>query len=317
MSKKSLWFYGSLIVLECALWGLGNPLIKLGLEVITPFYCLAIRFIMASALLMIFSGRRIVREMRREFLLPTIVVGIFTAIAFTCSVVCMLYTSATVAGFLMGTSVLFTPFFAYFIVGAKFYKKHFIPILIVLVGLYFLCMGGDGRFSFGFGEFLAITSAVSSACMLSYSSKYLDRIPNMIVTVMQCAITGVLCLIAALLFEDFPGFGNIPAFGWMVIIYLAIGCSIIAYICQNAALSHVPATYVALIFCSEPLFTAVFSNWMLGETLSGAGFLGASLIMASIVIASLMPVGPRPIPKPGEPIRADKQLRHAKEAGKP
>lgn len=277
----------------------------------TPFYCLAIRFILAFLIIMLFYGRRFMKLMRREFWAPSILIAICTAFAFAASVCSLLYTSATVAGFLMGTAVIFTPFLAYFILGAHFQKRHLLPIMIVVSGLYFLCLSGNGEISFGAGEVLALLSSVASAAMLAYSSKFLDRIPNTVVTVMQCGVTGILCLLAALLFEPFPGLTGIPPFGWFVIIYLAIGCSIVAYLCQNAALSHIPATYVALLFCSEPLFTAIFSNLLLGETLRGSGFLGALLIMVSIVIASLLPVEPSPVPRPGQPItlfrrRADK-----------
>ena len=128
--------------------------------------------------------------------------------------------------------------------------------------------------------------------MLVYSSKYLQDIDPLALSVMQTGFTGLYCMIFSLAFEGIPNLSNIPAMGWSVILYLAVACTCIAYACQNAALRHVPATYVALAFCSEPIFTAAASYFLLGEMLSAKGFLGAGLIMASIIMASFLPESP-------------------------
>ena len=96
-------------------------------------------------------------------------------------------------------------------------------------------------------------------------------------------------MIFTLVFEGVPDLSSIPPVGWGVIVYLAVGCTCIAYLFQNMALRHVPATFVALSFCSEPIFTAIASYFLLGEVLSGKGILGAVLILISIVMASLLP----------------------------
>ncbi len=188
----------------------------------------------------------------------------------------------------MGTSVIFTPLLSFFILKSKIDKKHFIPIAIVTVGLFLLCSGG-GSFSLGPGEVLALICAITGAGMLVFSSKYLKDMDPFATTVMQTGFTGLFCLIFSLLFEDMPNLASIPMMGWWVIIYLAVGCTCVAYLIQNIALRHVSATYTALAFCSEPIFTAIASYIMLHEVLSVKGFIGAILILASIVVASLMP----------------------------
>jgi drug/metabolite transporter (DMT)-like permease len=80
--------------------------------------------------------------------------------------------------------------------------------------------------------------------------------------------------------------------GWGIILYLAVGCTCVAYLFQNISLRKVPATYVSLIFCSEPIFTAIASYFLLDELLSISGFIGAALIMAGIVYAALLPEMP-------------------------
>jgi drug/metabolite transporter (DMT)-like permease len=136
---------------------------------------------------------------------------------------------------------------------------------------------------------LALLCAVTGACMLVFSSKYLANMDPVTFSVMQTGFTGLFCFFSALLFEDIPKLTSIPPVGWGVIVYLAVGCTCIAYLFQNIALRHVPPTYVALAFCSEPIFTAAASYILLGELLSLKGVIGAGLIMTSIIIASLLP----------------------------
>ncbi|HWQ79901.1 MAG TPA: DMT family transporter [Anaerovoracaceae bacterium] len=280
--------YGFLLLLECLLWGVGNPVMKIGLGVIPPLFCLSVRYILAFLIFMLFFAKRVFANMTRKHLAPYLIISAFTAASFIASAFALIYTTATNTGFLMSTAVIFTPFLSYLILKSKIEKKHILPIIIVTAGLYLLCSGG-GRFDFGPGEFFALLCAISGAGMLVFSSKYLQEMDPLTTTVMQTGFAGLFCVIFALIFEDIPNLTEIPPVGWGVIIYLAIGCTCLAYLFQNMALRHVSATYVALAFCSEPIFTAIASWFLLGELLSAKGFIGAALIMASIIMASLSP----------------------------
>lgn len=288
MKEKSTIFYGVLLLLECLLWGIGNPIMKIGLELVPPLYCLSIRYILAFVLFMLVFGKQVFAKVNKAHLVPYLVISACTAASFISSAFSLIYTTATNSGFLMSTAVVFTPFLSYFILKSKIDKKHVLPIVIVNVGLYLLC-NGDGGFSLGIGEIFGLLCAIAGACMLVFSSKYIRDMDPITMSTIQSGFTGLFCLIFALVFEDFPGFAGISLVGWYVIIYLAVGCTCVAYLLQNIALNHLPATYVALTFCSEPIFTAIASYFLLGEILSAKGFIGAALIMLSIIIASLLP----------------------------
>lgn len=287
--KNNTFFYGSLLLLECFLWGVGNPIIKLMFEDITPFYALTIRFIIASAIFLVLFRRRIVEKFSRKYIVPGLVVGLFTALTFATSNLAIMYTQSTIAGFLMGMAIIFTQPLARLFLGVRINPLQYIPITLVIIGMYYLC-GASADFAFGLGEFYAIFCSLSGACMLVASSKYLvEDMDPLIISVMQTVMIAFYCLPAALLLEEAPVLSALPARTWAFILYLAVACSCIAYILQNIALAKVPSTYAALIFCSEPIFTAIASNLMLGETLSRDGYFGGALVMVSIVTSSLIP----------------------------
>ncbi|MDL2298948.1 DMT family transporter [Synergistaceae bacterium OttesenSCG-928-D05] len=281
-------FYGSLILLECVFWGVGNPVVKVTLGDITPFYCLTIRFFIAFSIYMLFFGKSFLQKFKREHIMPGAFVALFTALSYGSSNFAIKYTSSTTAGFLIALAVLFTPFLERTILGTKINKFFFIPIGIVLVGLYYFC-GASGLFVFGKGEVIAVASSVFTAFMIVVSAKYLRGIDPVVISVLQTLFIAIYCLPLALILEDYPGITTISATAWKGILYLAVFSSCGAYLLQNIALSKLPSSYVSVLFCSEPIFTGAAAYFMLGETLSARGFFGAGLIMLSIVTASLIP----------------------------
>lgn len=70
---------------------------------------------------------------------------------------------------------------------------------------------------------------------------------------------------------------------WLIILYLAIFCTILGYLMQNLALTRISENSVAVIQCLCPVMTAVFSFILLGEKLSAAGVAGAMTIIICVI----------------------------------
>ena len=278
---------GGMILLECILWGIGNPMIKLMEGVIPNFLLLALRFAISFVLMMAVFGRRIIPALRQAKLRPIFIASVYTAAAYILSNFGLRLATATAAGFLMGLSVLFTPILAFLFYRQKMHAAQWIPIVIVMAGMYLMC-GVEGGFGFGIGEALALLSSAASALMLVSSARVLEETDAMAVSAVQFAVTALCCFICALLFEDVTVLARVPASGWWILAYLAIGTSFFAFILQNVGLTGVSSMYASLLMCSEPLFTAVAAYFMLGERLTLPGFIGAGLIMVSLILATLL-----------------------------
>lgn len=288
--------YGSLILLQCFLWGVGNPIGKICLETLPPFLCLAIRYSLACVLFLLFFYKTIAAQFRREHIPNCMIVGLFTAASFIFSTLALKITQATIVGFLLSLTVVFTPVLSFFILRQKPGKKLIFIIFLAVAGLYFLC-GNGGSFSFGVGEICALLSALTGAGMLTYSSKHVSDVGPVALSTAQSAVTAVISFIFACIFEDFHSLAYVSAEGWWSVLYLAVACTCIAYSLQNIALSKVSATFVSLAFCTEPIFTVIAAFFLLGERLSLIGLLGASLIIIGVVLASLGADEPEPLPQ--------------------
>lgn len=99
----------------------------------------------------------------------------------------------------------------------------------------------------------------------------------------QATVTGVLCLTAALLFDDAAVLPQVTTTAWLVVAYLALTCTCLSYVLQNTALTRLSSYTVSLLQCTQPILTAACSYLLLRERLTAVGLTGAAIIVACVV----------------------------------
>ncbi len=278
---------GGLLLLESLFWGLANPIIKVGAPNIGPFMLIALRFSVALAAILLFAGKRVIRRLRNIRLWPCLLVSFFSALSYTLGVCAIKLTRTTTAGFLVGIAVLFTPFLEPVILRTKFNPRVLPLALLVSVGMYLMC--GGGEFAFGLGEALAVVCSLAFAVVLTLTEKYIPEQDPLALSAMQCAVATVLGLLCALLFERPLDFAAYTVADVGSVLYLGLFGTCFCCLIQNWALNHVPATFASLAFCMEPVFSALFVYFIIpGDRLDAGGLLGAAIIMIGIGAASLL-----------------------------
>lgn len=276
--------YALLILLQSVLYGFGNPLSKIGFRSITVLWCLGIRFSGAAVLMLLLFGRRTVRTLRAAQAGAWLPCSLAMAVAYASCNMALQFTTATNVGFLMSLPVLFTPALAWLLLKRP-YPRRIIPIqLAVIVGLYLLCCGGEsGSFTFGIGEVLGLVCALALAAALVFSERSLPGIDPVPMATVQATVTGVLCLTAALLFDDVAVLPQVTTTAWLVVAYLALTCTCLSYVLQNTALTRLPSYTVSLLQCPQTILTAACSYLLLRERLTAVGLTGAAIIVACVV----------------------------------
>ncbi|MBQ2752951.1 MAG: DMT family transporter [Firmicutes bacterium] len=275
------------MVLQCILYGLGDPISKAAYETVEVYSLLSVRYTIAFIVFMLFAGRRIVYGLKttriKVWLLPSLCVSssyIFNNMALS-------LTAATNVAFIGSLSVILTPILAFFIYRIKFSRKH-IPVLVMIVlGLYLLC-GHGGLSGFGLGEVYVLITAVSASGSLVFGSKALEKMDPITLSAVQTLLSAVIVTVCAIVFDGGISLSSATGEVWTVILYLAVGCTFLGYILQNMALEKISARTVALIQCLYPVMTAIFSYIILGETLSLAGVTGAAIILACVIAETFL-----------------------------
>ncbi len=282
-TRKNTLPYIMCIMIQSIVYGIGNPLTKMGFDSITALWCLATRFSAAAVLMIIIFGKRTLNQLKTTKPSQWLPPSICMASAYISCNIALGLTTATNVGFLMSLPVIFTPFLSTLLLKKK-YPVRSIPIqLAVVVGLYLLCCGG-GSFSFGLGEVVALICALSLAFALVFSEKTLNRMDAFSMSTVQTAVTAIISVAAAFIFDDVSVLPGVEPRAWLIIAYLATTCTCLAYIMQNIALSHISSGMVSMLQCTQPILTALFSFILLKERLSVVGITGAVIITLCVVI---------------------------------
>jgi drug/metabolite transporter (DMT)-like permease len=78
--------------------------------------------------------------------------------------------------------------------------------------------------------------------------------------------------------------GHLSARQWVAVLFLALICSIGAYVAYNFALTQIPASRAALYIYFEPVITVALAEVLLGERLSVVAVIGALIIAVSVAL---------------------------------
>ena len=274
----------SLVLLQSLLYGFGDPITKEAFEVMPVFSMLTIRYSIAFAALMLLFGKQIVFDLRktvvREWLAPSICV----AFTYILNNIALAFAAATSVAFLRSLVTIITPLLSWILLRTHYGRKQIAVQVLVLPGMYLLC-GQGGLSGFGVGEVFAILSAVFMAGSLVTGARSLEQISPVTLTAVQSGVSALLAGLCALFVEGgIQDTGSLSLKIWGIILYLALACTLAGYLLQNLALKQLSSRMVALLQCTCPVMTSVFSYLLLEERLSPAGMIGAGIILLCVIV---------------------------------
>ena len=251
---------------------------------------LAVRFVVAAAAM--FALRpTCLRGVTRQELGMAVALGIALGLAYITQTYGLLYTSATVSGFITGMYVVFTPVISWIILHRKIGRNTWFAVVLATVGLALLSLTG---WSVGVGELLTLGCALVSAVYIVGLGEWSSKHETYGFSALQIATVAVISLVVAL-----PGGITLPPDTgiWWIIIITAIFATSVAFLVQTWAQSLVPATNAAIVMTMEPVFAGVFGVIFGGDILTFQIIIGASCVLIAIVLIALRPSSKVPRPQ--------------------
>lgn len=257
---------------------------KVLVESLQPFDILAVRFLLATALLVVVFHRQLQGLSRR-----TIAHGSIIGLAFFATMACEMYAlegaSSSTVSFLENMAVAFVPL-ATALMARRLPKPSMaLACGVALIGVGFLTLGGTpGTDSpvgilFGLGSALCYTIAIIATARLSKNDNALQ------LGIIQIAVMGLCSLVATLVLET-PALPATPA-QWASIAVLVIVCTGFGFTLQPMAQKHLSADTAGLFCALSPLVATVLGYVFLGEGLTLGRVFGMALIIAAMLIANV------------------------------
>jgi drug/metabolite transporter (DMT)-like permease len=177
--------------------------------------------------------------------------------------------------------------------------SHALGAMVALLGLTLLvrepgsAWGGWNR-----GDTETLFAAVLCGFHIVMTSHFSRRSSGWVLAFMQVAVTGAISLLITLALPSpfgFQGAGPALARGgiWVALVFMGVLATTLAFYVQSTFQARLGATESAVIFSSEPVWTAALaiSGWVPGirEHLSPLQLAGGGLILAANLVAELGP----------------------------
>jgi drug/metabolite transporter (DMT)-like permease len=268
------------LFLVAVAWGLTFPLAKWILEALPPFTYLTARFALATLLLAPWAWRER-RLAGSRTMRIAILAGFFLGVAYALQTFALQETSAGMAGFLTGLSVLLVPVLG-LALGRRTRRVEWWGVGSATVGMALLTL--QGAETPGLAEGLVLLCAVSLALQILTLGRAATEAPPLLLGFLQNGVVFLVCL-ALLPTEGVSS--PPPALVWVAIAGMAVVASAFAVVAQSWAQRFTSPTHVGVLFAFEPVAAAVGGAIWLGERFTPAQWVGGVLILAGIVLANL------------------------------
>lgn len=278
-------YKGELLMLITAImWGSGFVGMAKGLEHWSVFQLMAGRFFLASIILSLVFYKKL-KLINKAVLWKGGLLGAILFFAFTLQTWGLEYTTASKNAFLTAINVIIVPIIAYIIYKRRIDRFEFIAAGVAIVGIGFLSL--QDSLTINFGDFLSILCAFAFAFDIFYTNVFVKSEDALALTIVQFYSATILSVIGVIILQDYPTTYSAEGIG--IIIYLAVFCTGVAYVCQNIGMQYANPTKSAIILSTEALFGTMFSVLLLNELLTGRMIFGCILIFFAILFAEVKP----------------------------
>jgi drug/metabolite transporter (DMT)-like permease len=283
------------LVVVTAIWGSTFIVNRIALATAPPLLFVLARFALAAAILWVVArGRPVTPHLARD----SAAVGLLLAAGIGFQVAGQLFTTASKAAFVTGLSVPLTPVAGYLMTRKKPSRENLAGLVIAAAGFAVLTWPRDAAAGFNTGDLLILVTAVSYAVLIVIVSETAAThdvrwfsfgqiaFAALGVGAVRLALTPFLGGRAAFLAaEARPLVLDRPIV--LSILWMALVATVVTFLAQTWAQARMPATHAAIMFALEPVFTALFAAFFLGERLSRRDWAGAGLVLAGIVVSEL------------------------------
>ena len=274
-------------VLSGILFGTSVPLIKLGLGLLPADLFVALRFSIASVLVLLFLRRRGWVDWTLLRTRPIWVVGFINAFGYVLQFQGQNLTTSSDAALIIGTAALMIPVISWTRGSEKIPAKKGLGVLSGFFGASLVVTRGQavslGRAEFQ-GDVLILATAVTIALVFIYSKDLVVQKGGRAVTGGMILVTSLLLVFAIPLDQ-----GASVNLGWEAVFYvvfLAVVATLGAYYFLMKGLETVSPTVSSIILPIEVIVAVVLSVIIFNDPFNIYSGTGAVLIVVGVLLVS-------------------------------
>jgi len=278
------------LFLAAIVWGCGLVAQKAGMSHLGPFAFTAIRCTLGGVIMLpLISILNKNKEPKSSEASPkyTIFGAFCCSIALTSLIILQQFglphTTVGKAGFITALYILITPVMGLFL-GKKANKSLWVGVIIGLAGMYLLCLY-NGFSGFNFGDIMMLFAAIAAAAHIHVIDHFVEKIDPVKLSSYQFIITGLTCVIPAILFETVTWGAVVDCA--IPILYAGIFSCAVGYTCQVIGQKSTDPSLSSLILSLETVFSLIAGWLIFGEILATNEYIGCALMFVAIIVAQI------------------------------
>lgn len=221
---------------------------------------------------------------RREWTRPTTLVAGAAQAAFQLTFLAAVLHTGVAVGTLVaiGSAPLVTG-----MLSRQVSRTWLVATSVALGGLVLLVLGGGGARLSWTGLLLALGAGASYGTYLVSTSRAVTAgAPPALTTAVAFTVAAVV-LLPWLALSDAGWLAT--GSGWLMVVYLALVPTVLAYRLFARGLRHVPPSTASTMALAEPVVATLLGVAVLDERLSVAGWVGAALVLTGLALVSRRP----------------------------
>ena len=288
---KEAWVTSLSALSAVALWGLAFPLIQIGLEDFSPIMLGFLRFVLASALMLVFivlmySFEQVATTVRKEWK-PLLILGLlYVAIPNVAQNIGLQGGTSSIASVIQSSGPVMTLIFAVLLLKERMTSMKALGTVVAMTGTVLLVASGGISLQdedFTSNVFILISAASYGLAWVS-AKRMLERNPPVLIIGLSL-LFGTALLAVAVPFES-PMVFEVNTDSAVNLLVLGLLCGSISSLLYLSSLEKREVSKMAFFIYLMPVFASVFA-WMLrDEVVETWTAVCGLIIVAGILIAN-------------------------------
>ena len=273
------------------LWSSSYVLIRIGLEEINPIAFAAYRYILASLMLLLPFYLQFRKEKTMRFNLKRI--GLLLVLGFTGFFIAqgfqflgLFFLNSVTVTFILNLTPLFVLGLSVFLLNEWPTNRQVIGIIMTLVGVILFFYDAIADFGTSVGVLITLISGLGWAFYIVISRRYLAKDNESVIT-----LTSISMLFGAFMLLGATGLTgnlvNVSFNGWMIILWLSVVNTAIAFFLWNHALKTLKAIEQSILQNSMLIQISLLAFFFLQERISEYNILGMIIVFTGVLVVQL------------------------------
>ncbi|KXH80966.1 multidrug ABC transporter permease [Sporosarcina sp. HYO08] len=275
-------------IIAVLIWSTSFVGTKMAYASFPPLTLGAVRFLIAAAVLGIVRmviKEQVVKPTRKDLGLIALSGLLGTTIYFALENIGLDLTSASNAALIIASYPAITALLEFIFYRTRISWVKGLGIAVAIFGIYLISggtQGGQGEQEL-FGNSLLIAAGVVFALYTFTTRKVVSKYSMLTISYYQMLI-GSIAFIPLAFFE--VDRWQIPTSGSMLmVVYLGIFCSVIAFFLYNLALRNLSSSTAVALMNLVPVFGVLLSVVVLNEVLRGGQYIGGIIVLIGVVLS--------------------------------